>query len=491
MNSRKDNPSTDMSFQGRVRPLPVGKILTIIAFITFCVGLYTRPFNFFLAVFSLIGFAVILFPLVAFTISRELRHLTIFIPASLTWLYFLGPYLYESLPQHSYRIIPTEHLPIMAGSACLALVGMLSGYYFSFRRPPQKTISSPRFRLSLPQLARLTWCLIALGIATRVGQYYAPWILKPFGQLVGILDFAPVLSFCSCLLFILRRGKSLPLLTVSFLYLLVELLLRISETLFSKIAFLLAGLLLVYIIERRRIPWKSMICALIIFYPLYESRENFRLEAHERWHYTSFSQSEKIPTLLNRGYSYMLSSYSNWEWAQFQGSIQDQASSRLEGISFLGQCVHLVENEAVELKYGATFWWLPITPIPRFIAPWKPINYHPTRLAEEYGCKGIGSKAAMNFPMLVEMFINFGFIGMVIGSFFQGLLYKWTLRMACFGLGDLNLLLFINILWHLEKIESNITMIFGGIFQALITWWIIGRLLPITSQEQGPARIIK
>jgi hypothetical protein len=395
----------------------------------------------------------------------------------MTWIYFLAPYLHGTLVSHSYRMIPHDYLGEMAAYSALSLVALFVGFYATFRRPRRRTISPPDFTVRKGVLGRVAVGFIVIGLVSNIIDYYVPWVLEPLGQLLQVLDFAPVLALCVGLLYWLRGGRSLGVLVPLIIYFSFELALRTSETLFSKIAFLFAGLFLVYIIERRRIPWLALIAAFLLLFPIFHERTQFRMEAHNRWHYTPFEDREKIPALLSRGAGYLVKSYQFWNWGSFAEALVAQGRSRFEDISYLGQCVYQVEAKGVPLKYGATFWWLPLTPIPRTIFPWKPSNYHPTLLAIEYGLKGPYSKAAMNFPMLAEMYINFGFLGMVVLSFFQGVLYKWCLRIVSFGVGDLNLLSFVNILWHLEKVESNITMIFGGILQALLTWWMIARFV--------------
>lgn len=440
---------------------------------------FVDPFDRYLANIALASLATALIPFFRFVIDRDFKHLTIFIPAFLTWLYFLNPYLRDELVTHSYRVIPVDQLPLMALSSAGGVLMMIIGFYLSFREKLRNPISPEEFRISTPTLGRIGQGFMVLGVVSNVLDYYFPTLLKPLGQLLSLIDFAPVLAISVGLLYWLRGGRATSVTVTLSVYFVFELVLRTSETLFSKIAFIFAGLLIVYVLERRRVPWIVVTVVFLLIFPIFNARKLFRMDAHDRWHNTKFEERAKIPGLLEIGYDYLIESYKIWEWDKLGESLSDQSESRFENISFLGQCTYLVEKQGKELKRGETFWWLPITPLPRAVFPWKPINDHATTLAVEYGVKGKQSKAAFNFPMLVEMYINFGYWGIVVISFFQGALYKWCLRFVAFGVGDFNLLIFINILWHLEKVESNITIIFGGIFQALIAWWVVSRLFSI------------
>jgi hypothetical protein len=453
------------------------KILLIDLFIIFTIGLLMNPYSLDLALWALLSLFVSLIPIIRFFFGRDLRHIVIFVPVSMTWIYFLLPYLNKNLVGHSYRIIPMDHIYDMAMYSSLSVISLVLGFYAISERINTKTISPSDTILNINTIKRLAYILLLLGILSRIIEYYAYWLTNSLGQLLQLLDFAPVLTFCIGFLYFLRGGRGKFFLSVISIYFVFEILLRVSETLFSKIAFLMIALFFIYIINVRKMPWKTILLVFLIAFPIFNNRMEFRMEAHNRWYGLEGVEKIGIMDLAVKGIGMTVESYDLTEWGSFSESPSTQSSSRFENISYLGQVVHMVKNQGKDLKYGETLWWAIITPIPRVIFPWKPVNNHATLLAEEYGTKGVGSKAAMNFPMLVEFFANFGFIGMIFFSFLQGVLYKWTLEKIAFGQGDINMLAFVNILWHLVRVEANTTLIFGGIFQALIAWWVIIRII--------------
>ena len=115
---------------------------------------------------------------------------------------------------------------------------------------------------------------------------------------------------------------------------------------------------------------------------------------------------------------------------------------------------------------------MPIAPIPRFLLPFKPENILSTKVAEQYGLKG-SSKGSMNFPILCESYINFGFLGIVIIAFFQGVFLKWSFLKVGGISGDINILIFLNIVKQLISLEGNITLVFGAILQVFLFWYIL------------------
>ena len=443
------------------------------------VGVFVRPFDWTLAAFSLTALVFVCATIFMFLFTRSTIHLAFILPLGMTWLYFLAPYLCEELVEHSYRIIPVDYLPKMAFFSMLGVIALFAGYYCVLRKGQHKPLVSSSFRFSNQTLERLFYIFLFLGIAQRFIEHYAHWIYRPFGEVVQVFEFSQVLAVSIGLLYFLRKGRSPLLIATFFGFLAFDLLFRISDTIFSKVAYLLACLLLVYVIERRRIPWKTIVLILLILIPMFAYRKQARLEVLDRWYYGG---SATISERIKDGFRFTIDAFKVWEWTNLGEELSRQEQTRFEAISYFGQCVYMVKECGKPLKYGETFWWMPLAVVPRAIFPWKPVNIHPSLLAMEYEVKK-GAKGAANFPMLVEMFINFGFWGMVVLGFFQGAFTKWVLSKIAFGVGDFNLLAFINILWHLEKVESNITMILGGFLQVLITWWVIAKVFGLASQR--------
>ena len=450
---------------------------------TLIVGISIQPFDVNLSLWSLLGLFAILIPGINFLMYRKISDIVILIPASMTWIYFLAPYLYSARIIHSYRIISEEYLFEMAMYSTISIIFMLIGYYIiSDKVTPSNKLLSPTFKFNLNTLGKISIFFLLLAVLSRVIDYYFHSLTSFFGQLFVILDFVPILAIVSSFMYYIRGGKNKIVLSISMGYFILEILLRISETLFSKIIYIIIGIFFVYVLSTKKIPWKTMILAFILMFPLFNSRMDYRMEAHERWYGIGGAEKLGIFELIGKGSSIVLDVYSkSFTFEDMSQDVQKQASSRFENISYLGQAVYMVKNNNKELKLGETFWWVIITPIPRVIFPWKPVNNHATQLAEEYGTKGIGSKAAMNFPMLVEYFINFSFLGMVFFSLLQGMAYKYLFKKISFGQGDINLLIFINLFWYLVRVEANTTLIFGGILQTLIMWWLIMKVISQTS----------
>jgi len=470
------------------------KDLVYSCLIVIAVGLLSSPQSWILGVGSLMSMVFVVYMLLRFIHSGDLMYACGLPSIALTWIYFSAPCLYAKLPEYQGRIMPTEFLPEMAWYSNASVIALCLGYLLTCNNNTIKPISHKYYKLSSEDIGRLVVVLLLVALTQRLIWYYLPGMLDPLGQLLVLLDFTPVLTVALGILYFLRGGRSVYLISLVSVFFCFEVLLRISETLTSLLLYMIVALVLVYVLERKKIPVIAIIVLFIVFFPIYNSKTIFRNEAVQRWHYQAEEDKAKIPELIPLGFSYLMKSYEIFEFENLFKDVQKQGNSRFENITYLGQCVYLVEYHDKPLKYGESFWWLPFTVVPRIIFPWKPVNYQGTLMASEYGLRNPFGHSAFNFPMLVEYYINFSFLGMVVLSFIQGMIMKWCLSKAAFGQGDINLLLLVCLLWDLVRVESNITLVFGAMFHSIIIWWLLAKVLSFMSEsyrhsESQPAQL--
>lgn len=445
------------------------------------VSLIIDPFDWLLAAVSLIGIYISTLPFFIFIRTRDTQHIAFFLPLFMTSLYFLFPFLQAELVNHSYRVFPVEYIFEICFFSSLSVIAMFFGFYlprFSYVKP----IFMKSQKLSHKNLKFLFYFFLFFAIFQTNLEVYAHWLYKPFGEILQIFEFSQVLALSIGVVYFIRGGKSYGVFFVFIIFFFSELFFRVSDTLFSKVLYLFICIFFTYIIETRVLPWKRILLVLVLIIPSFSMRKEYRNIVIDRWYFGAEKLS--ISQSVQEGFGFFVVPLMNFKFSTLTDALIYQQNRRFENISYLGQCVHVVKNNGKDLKLGETFWWFPLATVPRVIFPWKPINNHATALAEEYGTKGL-SKGAMNFPMLVEYYINFSFWGMVILSFFQGFFTRWILAKSAYGLGDFNLLVFINLLWHLMKVESNVAMIFGGFLQVIITWWVLYNIYGLFSNGRN------
>ena len=156
---------------------------------------------------------------------------------------------------------------------------------------------------------------------------------------------------------------------------------------------------------------------------------------------------------------------------------ESNINNRFEGVSYLATVVHCHLDLDYPYNYGKTFVWLPTLVIPRFMLPMRPSQNMGTEWAEYYQIKDKSWKASINFPMLVEFFADFGWLGMVVLSFFQGWLLAYVCAKFNNGRGDINLLFLLFVMPKLFIVEANITLAYGLILQVFFLIWIYQKFI--------------
>lgn len=414
---------------------------------------------------------LVLSNLFLFFYTKNNFHLLFFPTLLLTWIYFQRPFISDSEIWYNSRVIPSKYLLDIVLFPALGIGALFIGYYLSFRKMNIKPFSDPNLKVSNNYISSLIYIFILSGILNRFLEFNFPEVFENSGQLLFILKQSGTSVIALTTIYYLRNGRNILLFILVVLFSFMEYVLCLMSTLFTQIIVLFGGGFLMYILERKKIPYKALLIFLILNIPVYANRFQHRFNEEVEQSSTNFSLA------LVKGQEIFLDNIENFDYENlFQKenkNLKENEIDRMEQVSYLGQTVFKHEIVGWSYHLGSTFWWLPLVPIPRILYPEKPENLMATRVAEEYGLKNPETGGAMNFPMLVEYYINFGFWGIIIFSFFQGAFYKWTLKKICYGNGDLNLLILMSLILQLMKIEANITLVFGQIIQILIFWWFI------------------
>ncbi|HNP84281.1 MAG TPA: hypothetical protein PKN47_22690 [Nitrospira sp.] len=401
--------------------------------------------------------------------SARLLHLPIFFVTALTWIYFCAPFLYESLPRvDPRRVLREEDLWNLSIYPSLSIFALVLGYYSVASQTLAKPFFSTQEQLSNDLLVKLSSLLCISGILYLIVNQSLPEVFTPLGRILGILENLTLFGVIFSTLLYLRRGMTPMVLTLALVAFLAQSFVIVSNTLFARLAYYITALGVTIFASQRKIPWIPAFLVLIVIIPMFANRKKHRFS-------TSQDVNESTSTLygrISRGFNIAVDDMGNWDWSNTIEASNEILSSRLENVSFLGHCVYLHES-GKQFKHGETFSSIYTVLIPRIFWADKPKQDQGNVLATEYGFKDKGFHVAINFPWLAELYINFGYEGMLIGSVILGSFFRLSCEFAGFGVGDINLLVFCDLLWWLLCNENNLSMVVGGILQILVVWWII------------------
>ena len=135
---------------------------------------------------------------------------------------------------------------------------------------------------------------------------------------------------------------------------------------------------------------------------------------------------------------------------------------------------------------GVTYWSLAGAVIPRFLWPDKPVKILGYTFGQRYGYLApYDYTTTINMPYLVEFYANFGEIGVYLGMLLVGFLYRAVERIAnAPGQGVLRTVVGMGLLMPLINIESDFSLVFGGLFLTGFALYVLYRLANMTVMKR-------
>lgn len=387
-----------------------------------------------------------------------------------TWNMFLSPYLGAEQVTASMRTVKDSSLLPMCLFCTLSIYALYFGFMFGYKRIKVKPFWIPSFLSA----ASVRYCLIW----SMVGGYLLEMVSSLLG-LVGlqisfissISSMLPSVVGALLVIYFCRGGRNILIIAIALLYLGYSFVMSVGGTLFIYTIILLMGPIVAYVTETGKIPYITIGLIALVLMPVFLNRHQYRnvglyLSGNEK-----FALGSKI---ISENYSeFSLDKISDLKSENEKNEYHD---NRFEGVTYLGQIVYCHEDLNFHYQYGKTFIWLPTMFLPRMFVPMRPGQNMGSEWAEYYGIKDPSWNCSMNFPMLVEFYCNFGWLGMVLLSWANGFAIAWVMSLFCYGKGDVNLLLLLFISLKLIVVEANVTLNYGLILQVLFVCWLIKRL---------------
>jgi hypothetical protein len=219
---------------------------------------------------------------------------------------------------------------------------------------------------------------------------------------------------------------------------------------------------LTYATIRRRLPFRSLfVMFFIMIFFLLPLRSEFRSIT---W---LGSDAQRNPFAKASIYATMAWDYI---WREnLNSQARDASLSRLAHLTTLAEVIEFTPD-AIPYWGGETYYPLLFKPIPRFLYPDKPEELTGQTFGHRYGfLDATDFETSYNLPQLVEFYGNFGTLGVVIGMFLLGMLYRFIegiLMHAQTGLGAAAGFMYLGT--KLLLIESSLSGVVGGIFWSTV-----------------------
>jgi len=396
----------------------------------------------------------------------------------ITLLYFysygLGVFLLRSFagnpyqPDVSHRWIETALRLALAG-----MILMLAGYYAWPWMPIRSMVPRFRMRWSDARAVRLAGFVMAIfGLLLSAG--HIPGLPKSLAQVTGYAQDSFTVGICILigLWWIGRLTRP-----SAWLLFLVLVPMRLGIGLLGGASggsiVIAMTLVLMYSALSHRIPWILVFtgtAALFIIRPLeLPYRSATWSPSGELYNASDLQKAEYMYGLVYR-------TIIGGEVPP--DALVQAAGARLSVFPMLADVMSLTPK-VVPYWGGETYYPLLFKPIPRIIWPGKPEEVTGRTFGQRYGYSSLENPGtSINFAQLVEQYANFGVIGVLVGMFVIGMIYRVLLAMFIhpeMGLGALVAAIFI--VSSLFDIESGTAMVFGGIPWTLIYLFVVDRFV--------------
>jgi len=174
------------------------------------------------------------------------------------------------------------------------------------------------------------------------------------------------------------------------------------------------------------------------------------------------------------------------------GALEDSADLLASRTAQLGVLAHTVYRtpEVVPYWNGATYSTVLTSFVPRAVWRDKPTKELGQRFGHRYGVLHHGDKStSVNLPQLVELYVNFGPLGVALGMVAMGALYRLLYLKLNRPEGSWGTVLIGGVIFsHLINLESDFSLVFGTILQTTVILYLILRIGGRSEADRGSAR---
>jgi hypothetical protein len=410
---------------------------------------------------ALLGVAIVwlgVAPSIAYLLTRRRPPMPFM---ALTGLYYIAAFglpVFQDLAGENVRF--TE----ISTHAALLVVGGLSFFYCGYYLAMQFLVRRIR-PFSLPpqdpgKLRIALWLLMALHLT---GVFFASLRAIPsvphFAEAAGFV--ASGMLFWKYLSGELSRAEK-PLLLAGIG---LQFTARLASGFMAQVLELGIFLILVYWVQRRKVPWKS-IAVMVTGFVLFNSvKVEYRRAA---WFgaYSDASAPRKAAMFVQLSYEKLQ------RQGEYVGAAYDSVVNRASQIGFL---TYVIQETPDVVPYwnGETYSFLPYMLIPRIIWPDKPTQTLGFEFSHRYGTRDESdTSSSFNLPWIVELYANFGDAGALVGLGLIGVLFAaLEAKFNNAAMAPVELIIGMTILHDLINHESNFSMTCGNVGLYALSFW--------------------
>jgi hypothetical protein len=328
-------------------------------------------------------------------------------------------------------------------------------------------------RLSLTQLRTCGWCLLVLGHASLFFPSIAN--VPSFGQFTKLsgLAGASVLFYCA-----LSSGMSQQYRMVLFgvIFPLVVWTGLLTGSIAEGLRYIMLGILVAAAVRRYRVAGYCALAGIALYFIFNPLKMQYRAATWNSVSELSWSQKSLLMWSLIDA-RYLSVDGSNFSNSTPSSEGRNAAIDRIDQLYLLLRVIRETP-ERVPYWYGKTFVSLPVMLVPRVLWPDKPVRGLGQQFGQAYGILGpMDFTTSVNTPWLVELYANFGVVGVVAGMCIFGMCFRYIEVNLLNNLGaNHSAILMIGVFGPLIYPESDISLMWGGVFLGYASLQVAARV---------------
>ena len=233
-------------------------------------------------------------------------------------------------------------------------------------------------------------------------------------------------------------------------------------------------LFFLYFYHHKTIPWVRIIAVLTAIFFIFSVKSEFRRLTWQG-EYVKAQPLEKLAL------------YGKLIVERINGTHEEGAEEAYQHLlsrsDYLFTFAKVVDLTPAYVPYwnGYTLRTLITNFIPRFLMPDKPKKTLGNEFGQRYGLlDSPDMETSYNLPIIIEMYANFGFLGVTIGMFILGAIFRTLyILLNHENAGEGGHIIGAMIFLYLMTLEADFSLVFGAIIQYIVLFYLIIRKIGI------------
>ncbi len=254
----------------------------------------------------------------------------------------------------------------------------------------------------------------------------------------------------------------------------LQLILRLGTGSLANVMIIVLYMACIYWAERRRVPMMMVVFLIMLIFLVNPVKYVYRYSIGPGDYYANRNALRKAELFINITWQYMLGKI----------HISHAKSSTLNRFDDLSIFTVVNQETPIQVPYwhGATYASMLTGFIPRMLWTGKPLQDLGNIFGRRYDIlESKDSITSLNFPWITEFYANYGGTGVIIGMALVGLALRLIYNLFAYEHPSL-VIMQCTITVTLFFAESNLSLMWNGLIETIITSWLILYLCSVNNK---------